>query len=104
MLTPHEKLTGTPRQKREISERLVRFRQHPDRTLTLSETHPTLTFQTLDLSEGAAPPLASHVKVRSAGFTAGRSSRRVGYGAPTGCGRKLVRRVRFGYAFRSTEA
>lgn len=49
MLTPNEKLTGTPQQKREISERLVRFRQQPDRTLKLSETHPTLTFQTLGI-------------------------------------------------------
>lgn len=48
VLTPNEKLMGTPQQKREIYERLVRFHQHPDRTLKLSETHPTLSFQTLD--------------------------------------------------------
>ncbi len=48
MLTPNEKLTGTPHQKREIYERLTRFRQQPDHTLKLSETHPSLAFQTLD--------------------------------------------------------
>ncbi|HET9257836.1 MAG TPA: hypothetical protein VFO16_21910 [Pseudonocardiaceae bacterium] len=48
VLTPNEKLTGTPQQKREIYERLARFRQQPDRTLTLSETHPMLAFRTLD--------------------------------------------------------
>ncbi|MGH3826929.1 MAG: hypothetical protein ACRDQX_07120 [Pseudonocardiaceae bacterium] len=48
VLTPNEKLTGTPHQKREIYERLTRFRQQPDHTLTLSKTYPALAFQTLD--------------------------------------------------------
>lgn len=48
MLTPNEHLTGTPQQKREIYERLARFRADPSRTLQLAERYPHLTFDTLD--------------------------------------------------------
>ena len=105
-------LTGTPQEKREISERLARFRQHPDRTLTLSETHPTLTFQALDVGEGAAPPLASNVRA-PVGVKRQGQERRIHRRPFLAASRlrcadriwsKLVRGVRFGYAFRSTEA
>lgn len=52
MLTPHEKLTGTPQQKREIYERLVRFRQHPDcRPRYLASHHSCLNHQAATLTE-----------------------------------------------------
>ena len=47
MLTPNEKLIGTTTQKREILERLARFRTDPARTLKLADRYPHLTFVTL---------------------------------------------------------
>ena len=47
MLTPNEKLTGTTAQKREVLERLTRFRTDPARTLRLADRYPHLRFVTL---------------------------------------------------------
>lgn len=47
MLTPNERLTGATAQKREIYDRLARFRTDPRRTLKLAEKYPNLTFTTL---------------------------------------------------------
>ncbi|MBS2532216.1 hypothetical protein KGQ20_05475 [Catenulispora sp. NF23] len=55
VLTPNEKLTGTPGQKREILDRLTRFRTDPARTLKLGDRYPHLEFVTLpDLLSGLA--------------------------------------------------
>jgi hypothetical protein len=48
VLTPNEKLTGTTAQKREILNRLTRFRTDPERSLRLAEKYPHLTFTTMD--------------------------------------------------------
>lgn len=48
MLTPNEKLTGTPAQKRDILDRLTRYRADPRHTLRLAERYPHLTFTTMD--------------------------------------------------------
>jgi len=48
VLTPNEKLTGTTGQKREILDRLTRYRAEPRRTLRLAERYPHLRFITMD--------------------------------------------------------
>jgi hypothetical protein len=48
VLTPNEKLTGTTAQKREILDRLARYRTDPRRALRLAEKYPHLTFTTMD--------------------------------------------------------
>ena len=48
MLTPNEKLTGAPAQKRGILDRLTRYRADPRHTLRLAERYPHLTFITMD--------------------------------------------------------
>lgn len=48
VLTPNEELTGTKAQKKEILDRLARFRADPRRTLKLAERYPHLTFTTMD--------------------------------------------------------
>ncbi|GAA1972280.1 hypothetical protein GCM10009838_34770 [Catenulispora subtropica] len=48
MLTPNERLTGTTEQKREILDRLTRYRTDPRRTLRLAEKYPHLRFITMD--------------------------------------------------------
>jgi hypothetical protein len=48
VLTPNEKLTGTTEQKREILDRLTRYRVDPRHTLKLAERYPHLTFTTMD--------------------------------------------------------
>ena len=48
MLTPNEKLTGTPAQKRDILDRLTRYRADPRHTLRLAKRYPHLTFTTMD--------------------------------------------------------
>jgi hypothetical protein len=59
VLTPNEHLTGSTHQKREIYDRLARFRADPRRTLRLAERYPHLTFGTLDAVAGtlAGPDL-----------------------------------------------
>lgn len=47
MLTPNERLTGTTAQKREILDRLTRYRAEPRRALRLAEKYPHLTFTTM---------------------------------------------------------
>lgn len=57
MLTPNEKLTGTTVQKREILDRLARYRAEPRRTLRLAEKYPHLRFITMDeVVSGLAGP------------------------------------------------
>lgn len=57
MLTPNEKLTGTTTQKREILDRLARYRNEPRRALRLAEKYPHLTFTTMDeILSGLAGP------------------------------------------------
>lgn len=48
VLTPNETVTGTEAQREEILTRLTRFRRQPEQALKLSETHPALSFRTLD--------------------------------------------------------
>lgn len=52
MLTPNEHLTGSTHHKREIYDRLARFRADPRRTLKLADRYPHLTFGTLDAVAG----------------------------------------------------
>ncbi len=52
MLTPNEHLTGSTRQKREIYDRLARFRADPRHTLRLAERYPRLAFGTMDALVG----------------------------------------------------
>jgi hypothetical protein len=57
VLTPNEKLTGTTAQKREILDRLARYRSEPRRALRLAEKYPHLTFATMDeIVSGLAGP------------------------------------------------
>lgn len=78
MLTPNEKLTGTTAQKREIHDRLVRYRSDPRRALRLAEKYPHLTFITMDEVVGGLASPDSEV------FAAGLELARDRFAAPNG--------------------
>lgn len=70
MLTPNEKLTGTTEQKREILDRLTRYRTDLRRTLRLAEKYPHLTFTAMD--EVVADLFGADAEVFAAGLESAR--------------------------------
>ena len=66
MLTPNEKLTGTTEQKREILDRLTRYRAEPRHTLRLAEKYPHMKFITMD--EVVAELFGADAEVFAAGL------------------------------------